>query len=257
MKEGSRLLPVMNALALLATIVVNGLANGLPLNGQGTGEISDRFHVYFVPAGYVFSIWGLIYLALLAFLIYQWLPQQRSNPLIPRIGWLFVISCIANIGWIFLWHYEFFPLTLLAMLVMLASLIAIYLSLDIGREQVSSGDSLFVHFPFSLYLGWITVATIANVTSVLDYIQWDRWGLSQETWMLIMLGVTALVALLMGWLRRDIVYLLVLVWALVGIAIKHAAVNVVATGAWVTAGFVGLLVILLAFGWRRGAYSRG
>ncbi len=110
----------VNLLAFGATFALNGLANALPLNGQSTGEISDRFQVYFVPAGYVFSIWGLIYLGLGAFAVYQALPAQREAPRLRRIGYLFALSCLANIAWLFLWHYEQFPLTLVAMLSLLA-----------------------------------------------------------------------------------------------------------------------------------------
>ena len=254
MADSNRILATFNTLAFLATVLVNGLANGLPINGQRTGEISDRFEVYFVPAGYVFSIWGLIYLSLLSFVIYQWIPEQQGNPLLKRIGWLFIVSCLANIAWILLWHYEFFPLTLLAMLIMLVSLAVIYVRLGVGRESVSGSEFWFAQFPFSLYLGWISVATIANVTAVLDYLQWNQWGISAEAWMGVMLGVVALLSLVMAWLRRDIIYLLVIAWALAGIAIKHAAVTAVAIPSWVTLGFVVLLVGLLALGWRRGAY---
>ena len=104
---------------ILATIVVNGLANALPINGLNTGQISDRFQVYFVPAGYVFSIWGLIYLGLIAFAIFQALPSQRENPRLRETGWWIALGGLANIAWIFLWHYEQFPLTLIAMLVLL------------------------------------------------------------------------------------------------------------------------------------------
>ena len=96
----------LNVLAVLATLVVNGLANALPLNGQNTGAISDRFHVYFVPAGYVFAIWGIIYLGLIGFAIYQVLPAQRENPRLRRSGYSFALSCAANIIWLFLWHYN-------------------------------------------------------------------------------------------------------------------------------------------------------
>src|SRR5512137_1573723 len=96
-------------LTVLATIVVNALANILPINGQNTGEISDRFKVYFVPAGYVFSIWGLIYLGLIAMAIYQALPSQRANPRLRSTGWWISLGGLANIAWIFLWHYEKFP----------------------------------------------------------------------------------------------------------------------------------------------------
>jgi len=123
---------VVNVLAVVATIVVNGLANVLPLNGQTTGEISDRFQVYFVPAGYVFSIWGLIYLGLIAFAIYQALPAQRENPRLCRVGYLFAASCLANVAWLFLWHYEQFLWTFVAMLSLLVLLILIYLRFAVG-----------------------------------------------------------------------------------------------------------------------------
>ena len=230
----------VNLLATVATIVVNGLANALPINGQTTGEISDRFRVYFVPAGYVFSIWGLIYLALIAFAAYQALPAQRENPHLRRIGYLFALSCVANSAWIFLWHYEFFELTLVAMFGLLLLLIAVYLRLDIGRVRVSTAEKWLVHIPFSIYLGWITVATIANVTSVLYYLNWDGWGIRPEIWAVIMLVVGAGIASAVSISRGDVAYVLVIVWAFVGIAVKHAATPLVA----ITAGLMALIVAL-------------
>ena len=216
------------------------MANALPINGQTTGEISDRFRVYFVPAGYVFSIWGLIYLALSAFAVYQALPAQRENPHLRRIGYLFALSCVANSTWIFLWHYEFFELTLVAMFGLLLSLIAIYLRLDIGRTRVSTAEKWLVHIPFSIYLGWITVATIANVTSVLYYLNWDGWGIRPQIWAVIMLIVGAGIASAVSISRGDVAYVLVIVWAFVGIAVKHAATSLVA----VTAGLMALIIAL-------------
>jgi benzodiazapine receptor len=230
----------VNLLATVVTITINGLANALPINGQTTGEISDRFDVYFVPAGYVFSIWGLIYLALIAFAVYQALPAQRENPHLRRIGYLFALSCVANSAWIFLWHYELFELTLVAMFGLLLSLIAIYLRLDIGRARVSTAEKWLVHVPFSIYLGWITVATIANVTSVLYYLNWDGWGIRPEMWAVIMLVVGAGIASAVSISRGDVAYVLVIVWAFVGIAVKHAATPMVA----VTAGLMALIVAL-------------
>src|SRR5690606_32340956 len=130
------------------------------------------FDVYFVPAGYVFSIWGLIYLGLIAFTVFQALPSQKNNPRLRAVGWWVVLSSLANSIWIFLWHYEQFPLTVVVMLVLLAALIVTYLRLGIGRTNVSTVEKLVVRLPFSIYLGWITVATVANITSLLDYWQW-------------------------------------------------------------------------------------
>jgi benzodiazapine receptor len=233
----------LNGLALVATVIVNGLANALPLNGQTTGEISDRFQVYFVPAGYVFSIWGLIYLGLGAFAVFQALPAQRENPRLRRTGYLFALSCLANGAWLVLWHYELFALTQAAMIALLLLLITIYLRLDIGRAEVSVAERWLVHVPFSIYLGWITVATIANATSLLDYLAWSGWGIGPQAWAVIMLIAATAIALAVGLTRRDIAYLLVIVWAFVGIAVKHSGTPVVSTAAWATAAVVGLVSI--------------
>src|SRR5512136_1914679 len=183
---------------VIATITINVLANALPLNGLNTGQISDRFQVYFVPAGYVFSIWGLIYLGLIAFAIFQALPSQRENPRLRATGWWISLGGLANSAWIFLWHYEQFPLTLVAMLVLLGTLIVTYLRLEIGRSAVSAAETWAARLPFSIYLGWITVATVANVTSLLDYLKWDGFGIAPETWMSIVLAAVLVIAVLMN-----------------------------------------------------------
>ena len=232
-------------LTVLATLIVNVLANVLPLNGLNTGQISDRFHVYFVPAGYVFSIWGVIYIGLIAYAVYQALPSRRKNPSLRQTGYLAALSGLANITWLFLWHYEQFPLTLVAMLVLLGSLIAIYLRLDIGRKRASLAEIWAVRIPFSIYLGWITVATIANVTSVLDYAKWNGFGILPETWMMIILAVVLVIAALVSLTRRDLAYNLVILWALAGIAIKHSAVALVANASWVAAALVAAALALV------------
>ncbi|MCB9141717.1 MAG: tryptophan-rich sensory protein [Anaerolineales bacterium] len=231
-------------LATLATVTINGLANALPINGQNTGQISDRFDVLFVPAGYVFAIWGLIYLGLIAYTVFQALPAQKENPRLRQIGWIYVLASIANSVWIFLWHYELLPLTLIAMLILLACLLVIYQRLGINRTPVSRGERWAVHVPFSIYLGWITVATIANVTDLLWSLGWNGFGLSAEAWFLIMLGATIIIAGLMAFTRGDVAYLLVLVWALAGIAVKHSDVQSLAMAAAVAAGIVVVFVII-------------
>jgi hypothetical protein len=246
MKDKLRQVSVI--LAILAMIVVNVLANALPINGLNTGQISDGFKVYFVPAGYVFSIWGLIYIGLIAYAIFQALPAQRENPRLRAVGWWVVIGSLANIGWIFLWHYQQFPLTLLAMLALLVSLVITYLRLGIGRSQVGTGEKWAVRVPFSIYLGWITVATVANVTSLLDYLKWNRFGLSEFVWMDVMLAAVLVISVLMSFTRKDMAYTLVLLWALAGIALKFAALPVVAIPTWVTFGLVALaFVVALLF----------
>jgi hypothetical protein len=236
----------LTLIAVVVTITINGLANALPLNGLTTGEISDRFDVFFVPAGYVFSIWGLIYIGLVGYAVYQVLPSNRENPRLQRISYLFITSSIANIAWLFLWHYEFFAWTLVAMLSLLITLIAIYLRLDIGRESVPTSEHWLVNVPMSIYLGWITVATIANVTSLLDFLNWSGWGISPEIWAVLMIVAGLIIASLMSLTRNDIAYLLVIIWAFIGIAVKHSSVPLVSTTAYIVAALiVGLVLVSL------------
>ena len=250
MKDITRQILVI--LSVLVTLVVNILANALPLNGQNTGQISDRFNVYFVPAGYVFSIWGLIYIGLIAYAIFQALPSQRENPHLRATGWWIFLGGLANSAWIFLWHYNQFPLTLVAMLILLATLIVTYLRLGIGRTAVASGERWAVHLPFSIYLGWITVATVANVTDVLDFLKWNRFGIAPEIWMGIVLAAVLVIAVLMNFIRRDVAYAAVLLWALAGITVKQATVPAVVIPTWITFGLVAL-TLAAAFFWRKPA----
>ncbi|KAA0272272.1 MAG: hypothetical protein EDM79_12145 [Chloroflexi bacterium] len=145
-----------NLFSVLIALTVNVLASTLPLNGQNTGEISDRFPVYFVPAGYVFAIWSVIFIGWIAFAIYQFQPSQKESPRLRRLGYLFALSGLANAGWLFCWHYNHFGLSVLVMLLLLGLLIASYLRLDVNRFPVSAVERWSVDIPFSVYLGWIT-----------------------------------------------------------------------------------------------------
>ena len=205
---------------ILATIAVNGLANALPINGQQTGEISDRFQTYFTPAGYVFSIWGVIYLGLIAYGVFQALPRQRDSALLRAIALPFWASSIANIGWILLWHYEFFALSLLVMLALLGSLVLVYRQLS-RFPRGSAAELWCVRVPFSLYIGWITVATIANLNVVLEDGGLRPFDMGAEPWALGMVVLGTLIAAAVGWIRRDVAYLLVIVWAFTGITVKQ------------------------------------
>ena len=231
-------------LSLILSLVVNFLANALPLNDLMTGEISDQFPILFVPDGYVFSIWGLIYLALVAFAIYTVTPKGRADARIDGIAGWFVAANLFNAVWIFLWHYLQFPLTLVAMAGLLVSLLAIYIKLRIGLEKRSLTDRLLVELPFSIYLGWITVATVANVSQVLyANLGWRGSPLSEPIWAVVMLVVAALLGGLMIFLRKEVAYPLVLVWAFVGIWGKQAATPLVAWTALVGAVVLGVLAL--------------
>jgi hypothetical protein len=200
---------------------------------------------YFTPAGYTFSIWSLIYLSLLGYTVYQLLPAQRERPFQSQIGWLFVANCIANSGWIFAWHFGFYALSVFIMLAILTTLIAIYLRLGNGlpRRDVPTAERYLVNFPFSLYMGWITVATIANIASVSAYLGWDGFGIPGPVWSAIMMGVAVVVAGLLLFNRRDFAYAGVLVWALFGIRSAFADIPLIATVAVIAA----ILIVGLAF----------
>jgi hypothetical protein len=236
-----RTLNVANIGAFLLTIIVNALANALPLNGKTTAEISDSYPTLFAPAGYVFSIWGIIYTLLLIFTVYQALPKQRESQFVNKIGFFFVLSSLANVIWLFLWHYEQIVPSVLPMFALLGALIVIYLRLDIGRAKFAAKERLFVHVPFSVYLGWITVASIANVAAALKAINWDGFGLGEVTWTVAMIVVALAVTLAVIFTRRDIAFSLVIIWALIGIMVKQSAQqNIVIIAA------IGVIVILLA-----------
>lgn len=242
-----------NIAAFVAVIIMNALANALPLNGQTTGEISDRFPVLLTPAGFTFSIWGVIYLALGAFVVYQALPSQRENPRLRRIGYWFVASSIANITWLLLWHYNQYALSFVAMLALLGSLIAIYIRLDVNIAPASLRERLLVYAPFSLYMGWITAATILNAGVVLydaDLAQ-NFLGLSEPTWAAIMLSVVIVVTSLLVLTRTDIVYAAVVIWAFIGIMSKHGDVELVANTAAIGIAIIALLSVgRLVVNWR-------
>jgi hypothetical protein len=220
------ILALLNLASFLGMVAVNALANILPINGLKTGELSDMYPNLFVPAGITFSIWGLIYLLLLIFLIYQFiaLTGKRKHPrqFIRKISLFFFFSSLLNIAWIFAWHYQHIHLSFLIMVTLLFSLILTYTRLDVGARFISVRERYFVHLPFSIYLGWISIATIANLTALLVGTGWSRWGLSEEFWTLIMMLVGTLLAVIIAFRRKDIFYGLVTVWALLGIFLKRS-----------------------------------
>ena len=232
-----------NFFSVILALTVNILASTLPLNGQNTGEISDRFKVYFVPAGYVFAIWGVIYLGWIAFTIFQFQPSQKESPRLRRLGYLFAISNVANAAWLFCWHYNQFGLSVLVMLALLGLLIASYLRLDVNRTAVTRTEYWSVDILFSVYLGWITVATVANITDWLYFVGWNGFGVPAQVWALLMLAVASLLGLVMALTRRDVGYLSVLVWAFIGIGVKQAPAPMVVFSAWTAALLMSGLII--------------
>jgi hypothetical protein len=240
-------LSILNLLGFLGTVVVNALANILPINNITTGALSDLYPNLFVPSGLTFAVWGLIYVLLAIFVIYPLIPSVRRDPqkvdFVRRIGPLFFVSCLANIGWIFAWHYQILPLSLVLMLILLGCLLAIYLRLNVGKSEGARAQRYFVHLPFSVYLGWITIATIANVTALLVDIGWNTWGLGQQFWAVAVIIVGIAITLSMLFTRKDIYYSLVVDWALLGILLKRLSLTTVADRSVEVVAIVGLVLI--------------
>lgn len=228
--------------ATLGMVAANGMATALSPSGKSVGEISDQFQNYFTPPGYVFSIWGLIYSALLAFTVYQALPSQSDNPRIKSIEGWYIASCFFNGAWMVVWQRELFPISLVMMVGLLVSLVGLYTRLDSSRFEVSTQESWLVHWPFSVYLGWITIATAANTTVVLQWARWDGAGIAPSVWGAILLGIAFIIVLAVTYPRRDKAYMLVLTWASLGIFVKYKGTLVVS----ITAGVVALASFLIA-----------
>lgn len=219
---------ILNIIGLVMVLVMNYLANALPLGGRTTGEVSAAYPSLFTPAGFTFSIWGLIYLLLILFAVYQSKglfgdSNLKQNRFLYRIDIWFFVSCLANIGWLYAWHHKMFWLSLVLMMVLLFALGTVYLQLGAGKRIIGRNERLFVHLPFSIYFGWITVATIANVSIFLLKINWNRFGLTEEFWAAIMVATASIVGIVVLLSRKDFFFSLVIVWALFGIISKRIA----------------------------------
>lgn len=218
------IIKIFAGFAYVAMVVVNFLANGLPINNRSTGAISDAYPNLFAPAGPAFAIWGLIYLLLGGYVLYQFVNKnEKIEELLKKINPFFIATSLANISWIFAWHYDYIGLSVLIMATLLILLIKIA---DILRtEQFSSLEKLFIWTPFSVYFGWITVAAIANITVFLVSIGWNGFGITDFVWTSIILLIGALIGILRMNKDKNIAYGMVLVWAYSWILFKHLSVS--------------------------------
>ncbi len=207
----------------VAMIVVNALANALPLNGRQTGAVSDAYSNLFAPAGITFAIWGVIYFLLALHVLYQWglfHQAERGNAaLLGKVGMLFAASSVANTAWIFTWHYDVIWLSTLLITSILVLLILIILTLR--SVTLTNREKLLVRLPFSVYFGWITVATVANITVWLVSIEWSGFGLADSVWAVLIIAAAAAIGTFTMLRNHDVAYGLVLLWAFLGILIKH------------------------------------
>lgn len=235
--------------ALVLVLLVNWLANALPLNGLQTGAVSALYESYFTPAGFTFAIWGVIYAGLLVYALYQALPARRDEAQLAGIGWLFVANSVFNCAWLFAWHWQYIGVCMLLMLGLLVTLVLVY------RRLGEWGDaSLLVRIPFTLYLAWISVATLANVSALQTALDLNDAGLSHVQWTLLKLALAGAVGAMVCVVKRDPVFVGVVAWAAWGIASKQVAVTEV-HGAALTVAALGMMLAvftLVRLGLRRG-----
>ncbi|MDD4382446.1 MAG: tryptophan-rich sensory protein [Candidatus Dojkabacteria bacterium] len=211
----SLILKIATAASVLVMFVVNTLANTIPINGMTTGAVSDSIKIFFVPAAYVFSIWGLIYLGIVLYLFLMFKKYENFDK---KISLWVIIGSLANAGWIFLWHYELIYSSVILMLVLLGSLIAIHL--EMNKEKVS----IWKRLPFNIYLGWISVATVANIAGALYLANWNGFGISGEIWSAIMIIIATTLGLIAA-IKKNYAYTLVILWALIGILVRFSGVS--------------------------------
>jgi benzodiazapine receptor len=212
-----RNLQILNFLALLATLTVNALANILPINGMNTGELSALYPSLFTPAGFTFSVWSVIYLLLIGFVIVQ--RSVASKPYFAELSLWFLVSCAANSSWILAWHYQYVFASVIIMVVLLFTLVRIFLLVQADSE-LTLLQKFFIQLPFIVYLSWICVATIANISALLVSVQWSGGPLSPVTWTITMTGIASLLGIFIVERYRKPTFFLVLIWALFGIYSK-------------------------------------
>lgn len=247
--HSSILLPIATLIAIFGTFIVNAWSNAFPINGENIGELANILfsNVLVIPANYAFAIWGLIYLGLIAFGIYQFLPAQRHNPVIRRVDYLLIVSCIVQSAWVILFLLRQFWWSVAAMFGILFCLIGIYLTLGIGKHRISRQEKWFAHIPFSVYLGWISVATIVNVASALYSNNWTGGGIAPEVWTLMMLVISSAIAAFIAVQRRDVAFPLVIIWAFIAIAVRQANIISIASTAVGLASALAILVAIVQF----------
>jgi hypothetical protein len=226
----------VNIILFAGMIVMNYLANALPINNKTTGALSDALPNLFVPAGLTFSIWGVIYLLLALFCVVQF--SSKNQEAIAGMGWLFALSCLLNAVWIVFWHYQKLPLSLLVMAGLLVTLIYI----NIMIRDLPMG---IIKAAFGIYLGWICIATIANVTALLVHYSWSGFGVPEQAWAIILICIGALLVSLALYRLNNPFIGLSVIWAFLGIYIKrHADFRSIAVTAIIAMVLVTAITIL-------------
>ncbi|NDL67121.1 tryptophan-rich sensory protein [Anaerotalea alkaliphila] len=217
----------LNMAGTAAVLAVNGLANALPINGVTTGAVSDRYPNLFAPAGFTFGIWGLIYSLLVVFAVLQWREQRHrhftSRTVAAALGPWYFLSCAANAAWILAWHHDRIPWTMALMVVLLLCLVQAYRRLELHAYVERDKTTGIARIAMSVYLGWVSIATIANAAVLLVALEWSGWGLPPSWWTVLVLVAGILLGAASVLFKRDFYYALVVVWALWGIYSKRSA----------------------------------
>lgn len=224
---GVKALQILNWAFFMLMVFTNYLANALPINGKNTGQLSDQYPNLFVPAGITFSIWGIIYLLLLIFCVKQsknlfsQSPDPSTNALVDKIGLRFIVSCILNSLWILFWHYEHLFFSVIIMLSLLITLIDIVRRINFLTKNAEIKIPIVAKAAFGVYLGWICIATIANITAVLVFFGWNGFGQSEVFWACLMVIVGAIIV---SWTLNKLNNIFIgaaVIWAFTGIIIKR------------------------------------
>jgi len=256
MKSAKKNLGFANAFAFALMVAVNYLSNAGLLNGNSMKTISDRYFNYFTPAGYAFSIWGLIYLGLLGFVFYTGLDGKKDpsrSAVTLKIGWWFVLSSLANSCWVVAWLYDYIGLSVVIMGFLLFCLVKIIINTRMELDAHPLKDYLFIYWPFALYSGWITVAFIANISAYLTKIGWDGWGISEVNWAIIMICAAGLVNVVMVYTRNLREFAAVGIWALIAISLSN---NTGPAGKNIVYACYAVSVIILVFIIQSGLKNR-
>lgn len=255
-KRNFLLFQVLNIITVISVILVNILANALPIFGVNTGQVSDAYPNFFTPAGYVFSIWFIIYLQAIIFMIYQVRGTQRGEGYLGKISIFYFLGGLANIAWIFVFHYSyafmvanplFFLLSVVLLIFVFLALLITYLRLAVGVEAVPRYEKLAVHLHLSVYLGWISVATIAALASAINILVPTIPTETQHLATAAMLFVALILTLLLVYLRRDYGVALVILWAAVGIGVKWFTIPVILYSAIAVAIILIIAMILIPY----------
>ncbi|SER91471.1 hypothetical protein [Pedobacter rhizosphaerae] len=227
MKHAKKYLLISNLIALVLTIAINYLSSAGRLNGTTIKEISAKYSNYFTPAGYAFSIWGVIYLGLLGFVCYSLVNRREARPasVVNRIGWLFVSSCLANSLWVVAWLNDYLGLSVILMVLLLSCLMAVIIRTRMELDAHPLSAYIFIYWPFAIYSGWITVALIANISAYLTKIGWDGWGVSEVYWAVTMIVIAGLINIMMVIKRNLREFAAVGIWALIAISVDNQNQN--------------------------------